>query len=106
MAKQLAERVGALEATAPADAVQLCRGGGERESGLGAIERKHRIGAGLRRRDGEAAGVAVKVEHARAGAQARDEAAGVALVEEPARRLSLAPVGQKARAVLGELYRA
>src|SRR5260221_5640723 len=82
MAKQLAERVGALEATAPADAVQLCRGGGERESGLGAIERKHRIGAGLRRRDGEAAGVAVKVEHARAGAQARDEAAVVALVEE------------------------
>jgi len=86
--------------------VQVNGGGGVLFNDQPTVAGIRAIGAAHRRLHGEAAGVAIEVQHARAGAKSGDETAVVALIEKPAGLLSGARIGKKARAVLDELDRA
>ena len=100
-ALHLGERVGAHKAAA--HAVERCGPLAERERRLGTVDRHHLPGAGRRRADREAPGVAVEVEHAAAGRETRDEGAVLALVEVPAGLLALDRIGEEAQRALAQL---
>ena len=102
---RFAEHIAPAKGAAFGDAVAPGRLRRKRESRLGAVDAEHRGSALVRRGDGEPAAVAIEVEHPRILRQPRNEAAIVALVEEPAGLLPGQHISHEHRAVFLDRHR-